>query len=313
MLPSIVRRLLPGLASAVFATTAAAQSGSLTGRVINKENGRPLTNARVSVSEGARTASVGTTGETGQYVITNLTAGTYTVAVSRIGYQLQRMPNIVVRAGQATTLNVGMEEIPTQLNAVVTTASRRPEKALDAPASLSVVTSETIERKPSISVADLVKGQPGIDVSSGGIAQSMIVARGFNNAFSGSLLMLQDYRFAGVPSLRVNVPYLSLGQSEDIERVELLLGPASALYGPNSGAGVLHVITKSPFSSQGTTLSVQGGQQSIFRGAIRHAGTAGQKDDADVVVSQSIQPSQYLVSPFDGLRRRFVEDRKSVV
>ena len=277
MLPFTVRRLLPVVASLLFAVSVSAQSGSLTGRITTKDAGRPLDNARISLSDGARTVAVGTSGETGVYAVTNVAAGTYTVAVSRIGYQLQRFPGIVIRAGQATTANASMEEIPTQLNAVVTTASRKPEKALDAPASVSVVTSETIERKPSVSVADLVRGQPGVDVSSGGIAQSNIVARGFNNAFSGSLLMLQDYRFAGVPSLRVNVPYLSLGQSEDIERIELLLGPASALYGPNSGAGVLHVITKSPFSSQGTTLSVQGGEQSIFRGAIRHAGTVGKK------------------------------------
>ncbi|MBC7844846.1 MAG: TonB-dependent receptor [Gemmatimonadaceae bacterium] len=275
MLHFTVRRLLPVLASVVFAATAAAQGGSLTGRVTTKDAGRPLDNARVTISDGARAVGVATSGEAGVYVVPNIAAGSYTVTISRIGYQLQRFPATAIQAGQATTLNAVLDEIPTQLNAVVTTASRKPEKALDAPASLSVVTRETIERKPSISVADLVKGQPGIDVSNGGIAQSMIVARGFNNAFSGSLLMLQDYRFAGVPSLRVNVPYLSLGQSEDIERVELLLGPASALYGPNSGAGVLHVITKSPFSSQGTTLSLQGGQQSIFRGAIRHAGTAG--------------------------------------
>ncbi len=258
------------------ATTAAAQGGSLTGRITTKDGGRPLNLARITVS-GATTVGASITGDGGQYVINNIPAGTYVVTVSRISFQLQRYPGIVIRAGQPTTLNAAMDEIPTQLNAVVTTASRRPEKALEAPAALSVVTSETIERKPSLSVADLVKGQPGIDVSSGGIAQSNIVARGFNNAFSGSLLMLQDYRFAGVPSLRVNVPYLSLGQSEDIERVELLLGPASALYGPNSGAGVLHVITKSPFSSQGTTLSVQGGEQSIFRGAVRHAGTVGSR------------------------------------
>ncbi|MBI3791200.1 MAG: TonB-dependent receptor [Gemmatimonadetes bacterium] len=89
--------------------------------------------------------------------------------------------------------------------------------------------------------------------------------------------MLQDYRFAGVPSLRVNVPLLFTGSNEDIERVELLLGPASALYGPNSGNGVLHVITKSPFESQGTTVTVDGGERSIFRAAFRHAGVLNDK------------------------------------
>ena len=81
--------------------------------------------------------------------------------------------------------------------------------------------------------------------------QSNIVSRGFNNAFSGAMLVLQDYRFSGVPSLRVNVPALFTGTSDDIERIEVLNGPASALYGPNSANGVLNIITKSPFRLEG--------------------------------------------------------------
>jgi iron complex outermembrane receptor protein len=128
-----------------------------------------------------------------------------------------------------------------------------------------------------VTAADHVQGIAGVDVSKGGIAQSNIVARGFNNAFSGSILTLQDYRFAGVPSLRVNVPLMFTSTNEDIERIEVLLGPASALYGPNSSHGVLHVITKSPFTSQGTMLTVDGGNHSLFRGSARHAGLIGDK------------------------------------
>ena len=73
------------------------------------------------------------------------------------------------------------------------------------------------------------------------------------------------------------MPFLFTGTNEDIERIEVLLGPASALYGPNSANGVLHVITKSPFTSQGTTLTLDGGERSIFRGAARHAGLIGTK------------------------------------
>jgi len=278
VLPVIVRRLLPGVvASLVLAATAAAQNGSLNGRVTAREGGRALDNARITVVDGTRTIGVGASSDNGQYSVSGLAAGSYTVTVSRIGFKLQRFPATAIRSGAATALNAALDEIPTQLNAVVTSVSRRQEKALDAPASVSVISTAAIERRPSITVADHVRGQPGIDVSSGGIAQSNIVARGFNNAFSGALLTLQDYRFAGVPSLRVNVPFLNTGINEDIERIELLLGPASALYGPNSASGVLHVITKSPFTSQGTTLTVDGGERSIFRGAFRHAGTVGKK------------------------------------
>ncbi|MBA3670993.1 MAG: TonB-dependent receptor [Gemmatimonadaceae bacterium] len=91
------------------------------------------------------------------------------------------------------------------------------------------------------------------------------------------MLMLQDYRFAGVPSLRVNVPFLFTGSNEDIDRIEVLQGPAAALYGPNSGAGVLHIITKSPFQSAGSIATVDGGERSFLRGSLRNAGVLSDK------------------------------------
>jgi iron complex outermembrane receptor protein len=139
------------------------------------------------------------------------------------------------------------------------------------------VSTERIETRAAVTAVDHLRDTPGLNVSTGGIAQSNVVARGFNNAFSGSLLMLQDYKFAGVPSLRVNVPFLVPGTQDDIERIEVLLGPASALYGPNSANGVLHVITKSPFTSQGTTVSLDGGERSILRAGLRHAGSLGSR------------------------------------
>jgi iron complex outermembrane receptor protein len=91
------------------------------------------------------------------------------------------------------------------------------------------------------------------------------------------MLTLTDNRFAYVPSLRVNIPYLIPTNNEDIERIEVVLGPGAALYGPNAAGGVLHVITKSPFTSQATTLTIDGGERDVFRGAVRTAGTAGEK------------------------------------
>ncbi|MBC8087258.1 MAG: TonB-dependent receptor, partial [Phycisphaerae bacterium] len=214
----------------------------------------------------------------GVYRAVNLPAGVYTATVRLLGYMARTYPGTRITDGGSTTLDVVMTGQIVQLNQTVVTASRnKPEKALDAPAMISVVTTEQIEEKPAVTIADYLRATPGVDVSKGGIAQSNIVTRGFNNAFSGSMLMLQDYRFAGVPSLRVNVPFLMTGTSDDIDRIEVLLGPASALYGPNSGAGVLHVITKSPFNSKGTSVSLDGGERSVMRGGIRHAGTVGTK------------------------------------
>ena len=61
--------------------------------------------------------------------------------------------------------------------------------------------------------------------------------------------------------------------NEDVERIEVVLGPGSALYGPNSANGVLHVITTSPFASAGTTVQMGLGERSLRKAAFRHAGS----------------------------------------
>jgi iron complex outermembrane receptor protein len=252
----------------------AAQTGTITGKVTNAESGRPIENATIKASVAGGTSFGAVSGADGSFRLVNLPNGSYTVSVSAIGFAPKSSAN--VQPGAALT--IVMTPRTNVLEQTIVTASRsRPEKVLDAPAQILTVTSQQIEERPAITVTDHLRATPGVDISRGGIVQSNVVARGFNNAFSGSMLMLQDYRFAGVPSLRVNVPFLFTGTNEDIDRMEVLLGPASALFGPNSANGVLHVITKSPFQSQGTTISVDGGERSVLRTGLRHAGKLNEK------------------------------------
>ena len=268
-------RVLVSLALLAVPALGRAQTGTVTGTVTEGRANQPVSGARVQALSATTVVAATQSRDDGSYRLT-LAPGTYTIVANRIGYRPGNT-SVTVPAGGSATANVVLAEAVVELNPVVTVASRKEEKALDAPASVSVIEVREIQERPSVTAADHVQGIAGIDVSKGGIAQSNVVARGFNNAFSGSILTLQDYRFAGVPSLRVNVPLLFTSTNEDIERIEVLLGPASALYGPNSSHGVLHIITKSPFTSQGTMLTVDGGTRSLFRGSARHAGLIGDK------------------------------------
>ncbi|MEP6858057.1 MAG: TonB-dependent receptor [Gemmatimonadales bacterium] len=276
MSASPLRRLFIGLGLTLLAVPAAAQSGSITGRVTAAAGGRPIAGARVEASLSGATAGSATTDDTGQFRIVNLAEGSYSLTAARIGYQLQRVDGVQVGTG-IVTADVTMPAIASMLEQVVTTASRAPEKLLDAPASVSVVTEKEIAERPSITVTDHIATLPGIDVARGGLMQANVVARGFNNIFSGALLTLTDNRFAYVPSLRVNIPYLIPTTNEDIERIEVVLGPGAALYGPNAAGGVLHIITKSPFTSRASTLTIDGGERDVFRGAVRTAGAVGER------------------------------------
>jgi len=268
------------LASAVSAL--AAQAGSITGRVTEKGSGAPIPNAQIeAVGPGHGT---GIAGSDGSFTISNLSAGTYVVTARRVGRAPERIENIVVRAGAATTVDFTLVTA-TELEQVVITASRQPEKVVDAPASVSVVPADVIAARPALTSTDYIRTLPGIDVSSGGLLQSNVVARGFNNIFSGTLQTLIDNRYASVPSLRVNVPYLVPTTSDDIERIEVVLGPGAALYGPNTANGVLHIITKSPFDSPGGSVTIGGGvaassgasDVNVYQTALRYAAIVNDK------------------------------------
>ena len=83
--------------------------------------------------------------------------------------------------------------------------------------------------------------------------------------------MLTDYRLAGVPSLRVNQMHWLPATDEDVDKMEVVLGPGSALYGPNTANGIVHVLTKSPLTSPGTSVTLGGGERSVRQASFRSA------------------------------------------
>lgn len=263
------------IAFVVATGTAAAQSGQITGKVTS-EGGGAVGAATVQAVEGLRTVAVVQSGEDGAFRIINLKAGSYALKVTRIGYKPRRVEGIAV-ASAAVTANIVLAEAATMLNTVAITGIAEETKVNKAPAAISVISQQSINENITTTASEQLRNVPGIDITSGGIVQSNVVARGFNNIFSGSLLTLTDNRFNFVPSLRVNISYMAPTSNEDIDHIEVVLGPAAALYGPNASQGVMHVITKSPFNSKGGTATVDVGEQSMLRVAGRYAGTVGEK------------------------------------
>lgn len=258
------------LACAFPAWASAQQTGAVTGRVVNQETGAPLANARVeAVAESGRTVASVLSGADGQYRLANLMPGTYTIVVTMVGYEEYRISGVRVVAGDASMVGAQLVSAAFSLNPIVVSASKRQEKVIEAPASVSVIDSRSISERPSVSPAEHLRSTPGVDIVSQGVQASNVVLRGFNNIFSGSLHALTDNRIAGVPSLRVNLLHFIPMANEDIDRMEVVLGPGAALYGPNTADGVLHIITKSPLDAQGTSFSLAGGTQSVLSGSFR--------------------------------------------
>ena len=256
---------------------ALAQQATVSGRVIDAEGGEPLPGVAVDLVTGSgRTVRSTTTGEDGEFRLSNVGQGRYSLLFSSLGYETKRLDRIGVSDVTVSVGTVELISVAFRLNPVVVTVSREQEKALESPASVYTVDREAIEGRPSTTSVDHVLGLPGADVFTTGLGQHNVAARGFNNVFNAALFVLTDNRWASVPSLRVNAYNLIPATNEDIDRVEFVLGPGSALYGPNVDKGVLHIITRSPLDHQGTAVSVTGGEREIFQTAFRHAGLIGE-------------------------------------
>ncbi|MES2520319.1 MAG: TonB-dependent receptor plug domain-containing protein, partial [Bacteroidota bacterium] len=155
---------------------------------------------------------------------------------------------------------------------IVVSATRRPEKLTQAPASISVITAKDLDQLASFNVGELASKIQGVEFVRTGVNGVGINARGFNNAFNAKILAMTDGRnsmMAGGSGLAAGIMNTII--KEDVERVEVVLGPNSALYGPNAHNGVVNTISKDPRRYQGTTFAIDAGNQSVLSFRLRHA------------------------------------------
>jgi iron complex outermembrane receptor protein len=262
----------------VSASTALAQTSSISGTVLDGETGESLIGANVVLTEpGSSSPTAGSTTDfDGGYLLEDIQPGTYDLTVRFVGFEESRRL-ITLEAGAASVEDFELQAQEVSLNTVVVTASRQQEKLLDAPASVSVLSAREVAEQPTQSTAASMRNVTGLDMAQTGADRFEIVLRGFNNAFSGAAFSLVDYRQGAVPSLAVNAWILMPISNIDTDRIEIVRGAGSALYGAGVDAGVIHIVTKDPFTHPGTTVAVYGGQNSLAGVNFRHAGVSGSK------------------------------------
>jgi iron complex outermembrane receptor protein len=267
--------VLAGAAWAMGTTGALAQTGAVRGSVTDSATAAPLPLVRVELRSGAF-RTITTTDERGLFRIGDVPAGTASLHVTRIGYRpadLRRM----LAAGDTLDFAIRLSAAGIPLDPVIVSASRTAETALEAPAAVSVVERGEIERSSVLAPVEVVRDEPGVDMATKGLIQRTFSVRGDATVNSGALLLLTDYRYAALPSVAFNIPYLIAAGAEDLDRIELVRGPASALYGPGAPRGVLHLISRSPFEGRGGLVALTAGSRSSIGGEFRVAERLGSR------------------------------------
>lgn len=249
------------------------QKANVSGKITD-ENGEALIGANVTVQG----TSVGTSTDLdGNYSVA-LDAGRYTLLVSYIGFQESATP-FSVEAGEDLNIDVVLLE-GTALDVVVVSSSKKPEKLTESPATIETIFAREIEQYAG-NPGELLARQKGIDYFRAGIAGPGLNIRGFNSNFNAKNLQVTDGRFSTLVATGLPFGPLNTTIKEDIERVEIILGPNATLYGPNAHNGLLNTITKDPRKYQGTTVAlnagVSGDGHPYYSARLRHAQALGDK------------------------------------
>jgi len=254
------------------------RSGVISGECDETATGAPLPGVTVRVMLVSDTTFVryAFTNSVGKYRFKNLFLGKYIVKHSILGYE-DELRTAEVTGTEPLILKIEMNVQPLSSQNVIVTASRHEEKETHSPSSISVVSSAELRDQVDATPADALKNVPGIDVSSEGIATSTYASREFHSVYGSDMLTMNDYHALEVPSLAVYYGILIPQTMDDIDHVEVVRGPGSALYGPEAATGVVNFISKSPFASQGTNLSISGGERDYLDASFRHDESIGDK------------------------------------
>jgi iron complex outermembrane receptor protein len=251
---------LVAIASAQPDVTKHADTQTVRGRVLAK-NGEPVAGAIVSLGN----ASVITEGD-GSFELAGAGGKVHVVA--------DGFAPIDLTASPGTPLSIKLD-VEIAGEEIVVTGTRLPEKRLDAPVTLEVVTEKDLKTAAGMSYLAALSRVKGIDYSDSGIGDQRISARGFSTQFNSRMLSMIDGRLAQLPGNGLPEGNLLPAGGLDMKAVEVVVGPASALYGPNAHTGVVNVVTKTPWDQSGASLMLRGGTNDLASGAARVAGTIG--------------------------------------
>ena len=240
------------LVLAAWSAPVQAQTGTLTGRVVDAQSGRPLIDAQVSVVGTGRGSL---SNANGRYTIVAVPAGPVTVRVDLLGYTAQEQ-TATVGAGQTATVDFELGSDAIALDEIVVTGVGRETERRRLATSVDVLSADEIAQIPVTSVDQLLQGRVAGATVNAQSAQAgtaaLINFRGVSSVFSSQtpVIYVDGVRVDNSQSTAAGTggeqsSALADLLTSDIERIEVTKGgAASTLYGSDAATGVIQIFTK---------------------------------------------------------------------
>lgn len=250
------------LAILAFCISSVQAQTSIKGTVKDPDNNL-VPGASVSINK----SKVTVTNEKGAYTFTDLTAGKHTLTISFMGFETTTR-SITLKDGETRVVNIGLTSSAEQLqhveitgrkesgykntNSFVGTKTATPLK--DVPQSISYVTKELMQDQQALRVGEVVKYMSGVTQHT---TYDDLNIRGFRTQNNSQVQM--------VNGLRTITGFWKQPLTNYLERVEVIKGPASALFGNSSPGGVINRVTKKPLAERKQSVSFSNGSFNTFR------------------------------------------------
>lgn len=148
---------------------------------------------------------------------------------------------------------------------VTTSVTGKPQRQSETPASTIIITRDQIARSPAKDVPGLLKTYAGIDVNRWTAGQSDVAVRGGVQTYNPRLLVLVNGRQAYLDHYGMTDWNLLGVQLEEIQQIELVRGPAGALFGFNAASGVVNIITDDPLAGSHASVAAEAGNHGYER------------------------------------------------
>jgi hemoglobin/transferrin/lactoferrin receptor protein len=224
------------------------QTFTLKGKITNAENSSPIQGATVFISYNY----VAYSNAEGIYSITKLEAGEYQIKVSSLGFK-SVSTEIEINSDEVKDFRLTASAI--ELDEVVVSTNRTEDYLRNSPFAESLVGKEEIQIRSTMSLPDILQNEPGVSLLRDGIWGTEVSIRGLNR--ENVITLIDGNRIATSTDVAAR---LSLVDMNNVERVEVIKGASSSIYGSGATGGIVNIITKSPqlydrFSLNGNILT----------------------------------------------------------
>jgi outer membrane receptor for ferrienterochelin and colicin len=242
-------------------------SQEISGVLFDKQTGEALIGASVLV-KGTTTGT--TTDADGKFQLKVTEQPPLTILFSYVGYTTQEV-EVKTLADLKRSFNMKLASNEKLLADVEVVDTRITQKQNESPLTVESMGLQAIKQTASSTFYEGLGTLKGVDMTAASLGFVIINTRGFNSTSPVRSLQLLDGADNQAPGLNFSVGNFAGATEIDIQKVDLIVGASSSMYGPNAFNGVINMQTKNPFFYPGLTVFVKGGERNLFEGAIRYA------------------------------------------